>query len=307
MTREEGLDRQFGEWFGPGSGPEYGAAVTVLLVTSSLLPDGEPGGELLVAALAERGVDSRWVVWDDPSVDWGSADVVAVRSTWDYHRRTTEFLAWARRVGSQTVVLNGADVFAWNCDKSYLVDLALDVPCVPTALLDDATLVPGLQAALDRWGEVVVKPRTGAGGVGVVVAASVRDARLEGLTAGPWVVQPVVESVRTLGETSVFVLDGRAVTQVDKSAVAGEIRVHELYGGSSRGVDVGDDQRHLAERAVRSAAARWACGLAYARVDMMRVDGTWAVSELELIEPGLYLDVDPANAGRFADLVMSAL
>ncbi len=69
---------------------------TVLLATSSLLPDGEVGGSLLVEAFAERGIDSRWVVWDDASVDWTAADVVAVRSTWDYHRRTAEFLAWAR-------------------------------------------------------------------------------------------------------------------------------------------------------------------------------------------------------------------
>ena len=31
------------------------------------------------------------------------------------------------------------------------------------------------------------------------------------------------------------------------------------------------------------------------------------MSELELIEPGLYLDVNPANAGRFAELVVSLL
>ena len=37
---------------------------------------------------------------------------------------------------------------------------------------------------------------------------------------------------------------------------------------------------------------------------MMRLgDGTLAVSELELIEPGLYLDVLPGNAEPFADLV----
>ena len=72
--------------------------MTVLLATSALLPNGEPGGELLVAALAERGIDSRWVLWDDTSVEWAAADLVAVRSTWDYHRRTAEFLAWARKV-----------------------------------------------------------------------------------------------------------------------------------------------------------------------------------------------------------------
>jgi glutathione synthase/RimK-type ligase-like ATP-grasp enzyme len=281
--------------------------VSVLLVTSSLLPDGEPGGDLVVAALAERGIESRWAVWDDASVRWSAADLVAVRSTWDYHRRTAEFLAWARKVQSETRLLNGADVFAWNADKGYLVDLAADVPVVPTALLDDATLVAGLQAAVDRWGEVVVKPRTGAGGVGVVVASSIRDERLEGLTSAPWVVQPVVPSVRTTGETSVFVLGGRAVSQVDKVAAGGEIRVHELYGGRSTPVDLGDEQRALAEAAVAAAAGRWDANLSYARVDMMVWQDAWAVSELELIEPGLYLDVEPANAGRFAELVRTSL
>ena len=284
---------------------------SVLLATSSLLPDGEVGGELVVAAFAERGMDARWVIWDDATVDWAAADVVAVRSTWDYHRRTAEFLAWARKVEGETRLLNGSDVFTWNADKAYLVDLADDVACVPTSLLDDATLVRGLEEATERWGEVVVKPRTGAGGVGVVLATSARDERLESLTAAPWVVQPVVESVRTTGETSVYVFAGRAVSQVDKVVAAGEgrseIRVHELYGGSSRSVDLGAEQRALAEAAVSASSVRWAAELPYARVDMMRWEDAWAVSELELIEPGLYLDVDPANAGRFADLVRSLL
>jgi hypothetical protein len=36
-------------------------------------------------------------------------------------------------------------------------------------------------------------------------------------------------------------------------------------------------------------------------------EGEWVVSELELIEPGLYLDVAPDNAGRFADLLVRRL
>ena len=51
---------------------------TVLLVTSGDLPDGEPGAAALDAALAERGIDSAWARWDDPSVDWSAAPLVAV-------------------------------------------------------------------------------------------------------------------------------------------------------------------------------------------------------------------------------------
>lgn len=275
-----------------------------LLVTFSLLPEGEEGGEAIVRALAETGIDARWVCWDDAEVDWAAADVIAVRATWDYHRRYGDFIAWARRVDQQATLLNGADVFAWNADKSYLVELGEHVAVVPTGLLDDGDLRGGLQAALARHNPVVVKGRLGASGVGVVVAESTDDQRLSGLTAGPWVVQPLVGSVRTEGETSVFVIGGEVVSQVHKLPTGGEIRVHEEYGGQSRPVPIAPEHAALALTAVEAANQIVGVELDYARVDMMRLDdGTLAVSELELIEPGLYLDVIPGNAWPFADLV----
>ncbi len=280
---------------------------SVLLATFNLMPDGEPGWPALSDALAERGIDARWVCWDDPGVDWATADLVAVRSTWDYHRRLPAFLAWAREVEAVTPVLNGAEVFAWNADKAYLVELAGAMPVVPTVVLDDATLVTGLGTALARWGTVVIKPSVGAGGRGVVVVDQLGDWRLFDLAPAPWVVQPLVESVRTRGETSVYVIDGRAIAQVDKSVAGDEVRVHEMYGGSSRPVPLDPARARVAEHAVRTAAARLAADLSYARVDLMEWDGGWVVSELELIEPGLYLDVAPDIAGPFADLVVDRL
>lgn len=250
------------------------------------------------------------MVWDDPAVDWAAAELVAVRATWDYHRRTAEFLAWARDVESKTRLLNGADLFEWNADKSYLVGLADRVPCVPTALLDDRTLVTGLEEAAARWGSVVVKPRIGASGIGVLVVTGPEDHRLQMLAPSPWVVQPLVESVRTVGETSVYVFGGRAVSQVDKRTGGDEVRVHEAYGGSSVAAPLDPERGALAEAAVAAVAAvadTQGREPAYARVDVMRWQDAWVVSELELIEPGLYLDIDPANAEHFADLVLTGL
>ncbi|MDT9594195.1 hypothetical protein RDV89_14020 [Nocardioides zeae] len=279
----------------------------VLLATFQLMPQGEEGGHLLVAELEQRGIEAAWAVWDDPAVDWAAADLVAVRATWDYHRRLGEFLDWARATAAVTTVLNGPDVFAWNAVKDYLVGLGEDVAVVPTVPLDDRTLVPVLTEVTQRWGSAVVKPATGAGGVGVVVATGPLDPVLEQLTAGPWVAQPLVESVRTRGETSVFVLEGRAVVQVEKVPAAGEIRVHGHLGGTTRGVPVAEQAGAVAEAAVRAAAARHAADLAYARVDLLEHEGRLVVSELELIEPGLYLEVDTAMAARFADLVAARL
>ena len=287
--------------------------IDVLLATSSDWPDGEPGYPALDAALEARGISSRWAVWDDPEVDWAEARLVSVRSTWDYTGRYADFLAWARQVESATRLLNGADVFAWNVDKAYLAEL-VGVPAVPTVTADD---VPELQEAVRTFGRCVVKPRIGAGGAGVIVVEDQDDPRLgteiddiPGLlpARGPWVVQPLVESVRTEGETSVFVLGGQTVSQVDKLPVGDEIRVHEWFGGSSLPVPLRDESAGLAFDAFAAASGLLGCRLDYGRVDMMRLaDGTLAISELEQVEPGLYLDVLPANAEPFADVVLAAL
>lgn len=284
--------------------------MSVLLATSGDLPDGEPGAAALDAALAARGVDAAWARWDDPSVDWAAADLVAVRSTWDYVTRHGEFLAWTAAL-DQPRLLNGADVFAWNHDKGYLTELG-DLPVVPTVLADDR---PALADAVARFGTAVVKPRVGAGGAGLIVVTDPDDPRLGRPVrshpdypevGGPWVVQPLVESIRTHGETSVYVLDGRLTQRFDKLPGEGDVRVNEEFGGRVRAVDLGD----VADLVLGAAAAmadRFGRPMDYLRVDLLRWDGAWAVSELELIEPGLYLDVSDANAAPFADLVVSRL
>ena len=275
----------------------------VLLVTCSSMPEGEEwtGTAHLPAAFAERDIDARWVVWDDPGVDW-SEGLVAVRSTWDYEQRREEFLAWARSV---PWMLNSAAVFTWNTDKSYLSQLAESgVPVVPTQVVENPADLP---AAIASHPSVVVKPTVGAGGRGVVVFDGT-DETGDGLGPGPWVVQPLVESVRTEGETSVFVLGGEVVSQAQKVPAAGEIRVHEMYGGNTVAVPLSDEAADLSRRTVEAASSLLGEPLDYARVDQMRLaDGTLVVSELEATEPGLYLDVLPDNAGLFADLVAGHL
>ncbi|MFL6159978.1 MAG: RimK family alpha-L-glutamate ligase [Marmoricola sp.] len=250
----------------------------LLLATCSDWADGEPGHDVLDRALADAGISATWARWDDPDVDW-SASLVAARSTWDYDTRVEEFLAWAR---SAPRLLNGSDVFAWNTDKAYLVELAAaGVPVVPTFVVDRAA---------------VVKPRTGAGGRGVQV--------LEGAL----VVQPLVESVRTEGEYSVHVLGGEPCSMVRKLPAGDEIRVHEHYGGATVAVPRTAEAADLARRTVRAAEGVLGVRLDYARVDAMRLDdGTLAVSELEVTEPGLYLDILPENGAAFAKVVASAL
>lgn len=285
----------------------------ILLVTCAELPEGEPEGQLLLDAFARRGVDARWVAWDDSAVDWSAADLVAVRATWDYDTRIEEFLAWARQIEADgACLLNGADVFAWNTDKAYLVALAdAGVAVVPTIVVDEEA---ALAAAAAEFGRAVIKPRTAAGGRGVVVVDAAEPVVLAKAdrSMGPWVVQPLVESIRTEGEWSVYVLGGRVVSAVRKLPAGhgadGEIRVHEQYGGQTVAADATAEHADLASAAVTAAEALVGRRLPYARVDQLRLaDGSLGVSELEITEPGLYLDHLPGNAEIFADLVVAEL
>src|SRR4051812_41141890 len=105
----------------------------VLLATCATLPSGDEDGDLLVGALAERGIDARWAPWTDPGVDW-SAGLVVLRSTWDYTVDRDAFLAW---VDSLPRVANAAEVVAWNTDKVYLRDLhAAGIPVVPATVVE---------------------------------------------------------------------------------------------------------------------------------------------------------------------------
>lgn len=272
----------------------------VLLATSREWAEGEPGHGALDAALKAHGLASRWVVWDDLSVDWGTAEVVAVRSTWDYDGRLGEFLGWASGIGPS--LLNGVHLFRWNTDKRYLLDLQrAGLPVIPTVAADTVFEV---RRAADEFGLAVVKPRVGAGGRGLEVVSNGKlwlpapDGH-----PGPWVVQPLVESIHHDGETSVFVIAGRPVSQVHKMPSRTDIRVHEQYGGTSRAVELTEKAASLAAETVATVVDLLGEEIVYARVDMMRYQDRLVVGEIEVTEPGLYLDVAPLNALPFAEAV----
>lgn len=285
---------------------------SVLLATCRRLPEGEPGGAALTAALAERGIASRWASWDDETVDWSAADLVVVRSTWDYSERRDAFLRWSAAISPRLV--HGEPVFAWNTHKGYLIDLrAAGVSTVPTEIAASSDAVRDL---VSRDGDWVVKPAVGAGGRGV---ARIREGETTGSAGlvgssvrlwsgpGPWVVQPYLPSVTGVGEVSVFVVDGAPVAQVAKRPAREEFRVHETYGGTSRPVRLTADATTPALTAWAAAQRLLSVDLVYARVDLLELDGAWVVSEVELTEPGLYLDVLPQNAAPFADAVARRL
>ncbi|MCU0266122.1 MAG: hypothetical protein MUC45_08400 [Actinomycetia bacterium] len=267
-------------------------------------PDPDIDLDVAVAALRAAGLAAEAVRWDDPAVDWAAVDLALVRSPWDYVRRYSEFLGWARSVAAVTRLANPLDVIVRNTDKRYLRDLATaGVPTVPTHWLD-----PGDPVALDGvgWPTLVVKPAVGAGARDTLATTdrAAATAHAEALLAGGRgvLVQPYLDAVDGEGEVAVVVLGGRpshAVRKVPALTEGG-------HGDPSRPYPLTPDL--LAAVGCVLDAEPGSRALAYARVDLVRdAAGRWVLMELELTEPLLFLGYADGAPERFAAAVGALL
>lgn len=280
----------------------------IAIATCAAYADLKVDDELLAGALRERGCEARSVVWDADGVDWGGLDLCLVRSTWDYHEKHAEFLAWARRVEAASALRNPAELIAWNSDKTYLRELAgHGVWIVPTIWVgrDESTDLDELLAA-EEWDEAVVKPTVdlGARNLHRVRAGEGSTALEETLRRGEAMVQPFLLSLEEQGELSLIYVDGAFSHAVRKRPEPGDFRVQSIWGGTVEPAEAGREQVALAEQAL----AQLDEPPLYARVDLVTgPDGEPCLIELELIEPNLYLSTHPPAAGLLADAVVARL
>lgn len=264
---------------------------------------------LLLVDFAARGAQAELVIWNDPTIDWDEYDLALIRSTWDYIEHLEQFLAVLAAIDASSCRLyNPLDAVRWNSDKSYLFDLKeWQVPIVPTYPASPGDLEQ-LQGVLHDSPDAVLKPRIGAGAVGVrLVPTSALPAALQQLAAQPvardYFVQPLVESVRTEGEWSYIYLDGALSHVLLKKPAAGDFRAHAIYGGAVTCATPSPADLDQVE-AMR---ARLPFDLLYARVDLVRHDERLAIMELELIEPMLYFALAPGAAATLAAAALARL
>jgi glutathione synthase/RimK-type ligase-like ATP-grasp enzyme len=281
----------------------------VALVSCRALPLGDEDGPVLQSACVAAGLDTEWLVWDDPAVDWTSYDLAVVRSTWDYAPRRDDFVAWAQTVPR---LANPADVIRWNTDKAYLRELVeAGLPVVPTSWLS-----PGDDVVLPRNGEYVVKPAVGAGGRDTARylpehADLAREHAQRMLAEGRRVmVQPYLTGVDEVGESALLYCGGQFSHAVRKGSLltGPDPEVAGLY----REEQIEAREPNATERKVADAALSAVPGgpdrLLYARVDLIPgPDGEPLILELELTEPSFFLTAVPPAADRFAAAIATQL
>jgi glutathione synthase/RimK-type ligase-like ATP-grasp enzyme len=268
-------------------------------------PHIQPSDALLAVALERRGARVVAAPWNGAFEPFVQADATIIRSTWDYQHNVAAFENWLQRLHSvRGKVFNAPSLMRWNMAKTYLVDLAArGAPLPPTRVADrDAGAIA---RAMDELGlaEAVVKPIYGATSSGLSL---VRRGDGEGRRTAVRkldcraLVQALVPEIAA-GETSLLFFAGEYSHAVVKRPIAGDIRSQAEFGGTVATVA---PPSWAIEEASRILALLPEPAL-YARVDVVLLDGTLWLMEVEVIEPDLFLTHDDGAAARLADALIN--
>ena len=256
--------------------------------------------ELAIEPLRDLGCDVQTVSWRDTTVDWNSFNIVVIRTTWDYQRAPDAFLAVLQEIESSKARLeNSLDVVKWNLDKRYLRELASKgINVVPT-IWDGVYTHKSFDVWLDELNcrELIIKPTVSATAEHTYRMREFDPNLTDIFRTRAFMVQPFIEMIVSEGEYSVFYMGGEYSHTILKSPKTADFRVQEEHGGIISAVE---STAKLRENA-RAIFDMLHPSPLYARVDLVRDAGDdFALMELEIIEPALYLRMDPGAPRRFA-------
>lgn len=274
-----------------------------LLVATTLRsdhPDFDDENRATADALADLGLRPQIQPWHTGLGEWTDADLVLVRTPWDYAEHLDDFERWLDTLeGAGVPTINPIPFLRWNLRKTYLHDLEnAGVAIVPTEFVEAGTLIGA--ADHDR----VVKPVIGSGGSGTELLGAGRLRRV----AVDSLVNPFLSRVMD-GECSIFIIDGEVVRVFKKLPDGDDFRVQLEWGGKYH-VDDEPETEAITEahRAYEAADRLTGGGLVYLRVDLLQDDADrWRVLEAEGLGPSLYCTVDAGVDEALADAVSRRL
>ncbi len=269
------------------------------------LDDFEVYDELLVEPLAQLGWETQEISWRNRSVDWNNFDAVIIRSPWDYQDDPEAFMDVLQDIEASSAVLeNSLEIVQWNIDKTYLRDLQQQgIEIVSSLWRDhfDTELFPDFFDELESE-EIVIKPTISAGADNTFwIHRDEWKKYVENLSSTfanrPFLVQPFMNNITSEGEFSVFFFGDTYSHTILKTPKKDDFRVQEEHGGILRKVK---PAKHLLATAREVLKMIDPLPL-YTRADYVRTaENSFALMELELIEPSLYFNMDPESPERFA-------
>lgn len=260
---------------------------------------------LLYKPLKQLGWTAEEVSWRNTSINWDVFDAVIIRSPWDYQDDPEAFLNVLKNIESSSAVLeNSFETVKWNIDKTYLRNLQQrGIEIVPTLWCNQFYVdeLPTFFTELESQ-EIVIKPTISAGADDTFwIQKNEQNQYTKRLSSifsdRPFLVQPFMENIISEGEFSVFFFGDTYSHTILKTPETNDFRVQEEHGGRLQKVE---PETHLLSTARQTLNIIDPLPL-YTRADYVRTaDDTFALMELELIEPSLYFNMDPESPKRFA-------
>lgn len=250
----------------------------------------------IIQYFQQKGHEIKAEIWNDAKVNWANYDIVIIKSPWDYHLQQEDFISWITRLESLGIqTLNSAEIIKWNSDKHYLQELQENgVNIIPTTFVEQNEEVD-FDLIFDQFGvdKLVMKPCISAGAMNTIVIdrntkAKWKSQAIAYLSQGAYMFQPFIEEIKN-GEWSLLFFQGKYSHCALKTPKQGEFRVQEEYGGT---ITFPTPAPHILSE-VEEIAKQYTQKCLYARIDGVIIDDRFALMELELIEPYLYLENDP--------------
>jgi glutathione synthase/RimK-type ligase-like ATP-grasp enzyme len=267
--------------------------------------------ELLKSAFESQGLKVDITYWDNPSYEWQQTKSVLFRTVWDYFERFDEFWEWLEQVKTKTRLINSYELIKWNIDKHYLRDLKNnDIQVVPTYFADRGNNISLQEIAnLNDWKHIVIKPAISASAFNTYKITNDEIEQKEQLfhellQTHDMLVQPFFPTISELGEASLMVFGGKFTHAILKKAKAGDFRVQDDFGGTVHDYNPTQEEIKFAEKVFQSCTSL----PIYGRVDIVWDSNKHIyLSELEIIEPELWIRNMPESANKIAEAVNKIL
>ena len=267
--------------------------------------------ELLKSAFESQGLKVEITYWDNPSYEWQQTKSVLFRTVWDYFERFDEFWDWLEQVKTKTRLINSYELIKWNIDKHYLRDLKNNgIQVVPTYFADRGNNISLQEIAnLNDWKHIVIKPAISASAFNTYKITNDEIEQKEQLfhellQTHDMLVQPFFPTISELGEASLMVFGGKFTHAILKKAKAGDFRVQDDFGGTVHDYNPTQEEIKFAEKVFQSCISL----PIYGRVDIVWDSNKHIyLSELEIIEPELWIRNRPESANKIAEAVNKIL
>lgn len=265
--------------------------------------------QLLFDPLEKLGWSVQEISWREKNTDWDQFDVVVIRSTWDYQDDPALFLEVLEAIEKSSAQLeNSLESVKWNVDKTYLQELEnKGIEIVPT-LWRNQFQNEDIHTFFDEFDtdEIIIKPTVSANADNTFrIPKAEKSQYLNKLSKvfkeRSFLVQPFMDGIIKEGEFSLFFFGETYSHTILKKPKPSDFRVQEEHGGRLKLVK--NPEESLLNSARKLLGKIDPLPL-YSRMDYVRTNNnSFALMEIELIEPSLYFNMDPASPKRFASVL----